>query len=113
MAESFSFTCDASWESTKKVQVTLDKLQLYNQQKSAKMVDSKPKVVVYTDEIQNFTDKSQVEIQESEVKTTNEDINGDEVDVTSDDQFDELVEFTYEYYFATPDLILDNQVLAV
>lgn len=72
-----------------KVQATLDELQLYIQQKSAKKVDSKPKVVVHIDGIQS-------EIQESEVKTTDEDISVEKDNVTSDDQIDEVVEITDE-----------------
>lgn len=55
MAENFSSTCDALWESMNKIQVSLKKLQLYIQQKNAKVVDSKPKVVVHTNGIQNMT----------------------------------------------------------
>lgn len=43
-----------------------------------------------------------MEVQKSETKTTYEAISAEETDITSDDQFDELVESTDEYFFAVP-----------
>lgn len=58
--ESFSFTWFALWENMKKVQAIFEKLQLYIRQKSANVVDSKPKVIVHADGIQRVTEKPEV-----------------------------------------------------
>lgn len=76
------------------------------------VVDSNSTIMEHEAEPINVEEKFEVEVQESEAKTTYVNISAEEANMTSDDQFDELVESIDECFFATPicDQLLDDDV---
>lgn len=79
------------YEEDTRTQDTLDKLQLYLQQKSAKVTDLKPEDVVHNDEVPVVEEKPKEEFQETEDKTTNEDPNVEYIGATHDKSSKETI----------------------